>query len=82
MTVAVGITVYIAASGILVFQGSELLLACCMVPAALGSLLSLGFTHIDVSHRDAAWSVVATVILAVLAWPTGTSDRGAGTVPP
>ncbi len=76
VAVAVGITVYIAASGILVFQGSELLLACCMVPAALGSLLSLGFTHVDVSHRDAAWSVVATVILAVLAANRHLGSRG------
>jgi hypothetical protein len=90
VVVAMGITVYIAASGILVFQGSELLLACCMVPAVLGSLLalgfthislgfthiSLGFTHVDVSHRAAAWSVVATVVLAVLMANRHLGSRG------
>jgi hypothetical protein len=74
--VAMGITVYIAASGILVFQSSELLLALCMVPAAVGSILALGFTHIDVSHRTAAWSVVVTVILAVVVANRYLGSRG------
>jgi hypothetical protein len=76
VAVAMGITAYIAASGILVFQRSELLLACCMVPAALGSFLSLGFVHAHVSHRDAAWSVVATVILAIAAGNRHLGSRG------
>jgi hypothetical protein len=76
VTVAMGITLYIAASGILVFQSSELLLALCMVPASVGSLLALGFTHVDVSHRTAAWSVVVTVALAVLVANRHLGSRG------
>jgi hypothetical protein len=63
---AVAIGLYVAASGALVFQRSELLLALCMVPAALGSLLSLGHLPVTVGKAAPAWCVVATVALAAL----------------
>ncbi len=60
------IGLYVAASGAMVFQESELLLALCMVPAAVGSLLSLGHLAISVSTTTAAWCVVATVVLVAV----------------
>ena len=65
VTVA-GIGVYVAASGIMVFQRSELLLALCMVPAVAGSVLALGHLPVTVGRSVAAWCVVATVGLATL----------------
>ncbi len=62
----VGIGAYVAASGIMVFQRSELLLALCMVPAAIGSLLSLGHLPMASARPAAAWCVVATVVLAAV----------------
>jgi hypothetical protein len=64
---AVGVATYLAASGILLFQQVEWLLAACMVPASVGSLLTLPFLPVTVSHRAAAWAVLATVILVVVA---------------
>ena len=63
---ATGITVYIAASGLLLFHQLEWLLVVCMLPAAVGSLLALGVVPPTVTHRAAAWSVVATVVLVVV----------------
>jgi hypothetical protein len=60
------IGLYVAASGALVFQRSELLLTVCTVPAAAGSLLSLGHLPVHVSRATAAWCVVATAALVVL----------------
>jgi hypothetical protein len=65
VTVA-GIGVYVAASAIMVFQQSELLLALCMVPAVVGSVLALGHLPVDVGSSTAAWCVVATVGLAAV----------------
>ncbi len=64
---AVGIAVYLAASGILLFQEAERVLAVCMVPAAVGSFFSLGLLPVSVSHRTAAWCVTSTVALSVVA---------------
>jgi hypothetical protein len=61
------IGLYVAASGALVFQRSERLLALCMVPAAVGSLLSYGRVPFGISRSAAAWCVVATAVLVVLA---------------
>ncbi len=66
LTVGV-IGAYVAASAIMVFQESELWLALCMLPAAVGALLSLGHLPLAVSSTAAAWCVVATVTLASLA---------------
>jgi hypothetical protein len=63
LTVGV-IGAYVAASAILVFQRAELLLTLCMLPAAVGSLLSLGHLPLTVADRTAAWCVVVTVALA------------------
>jgi hypothetical protein len=62
----VGVGLYVAASSIMVFQQAELLLAVCMVPAAVGSLLSLGHLPVAVGRPAAAWCVVATVVLTSL----------------
>jgi hypothetical protein len=62
---AVGVAAYLAASGTLLFQQSEWLLAACMLPAALGSLLSVAHLPVTVSQRFAAWAVVTTVVLVV-----------------
>jgi hypothetical protein len=64
---AVGVATYLAASGILLFQQAEWLLAACMVPATVGSILTLHSLPITVSHGTAAWAVTATVILVVVA---------------
>ena len=66
VTVA-AIGVYVAASGIMVFQQSELLLALCMAPAAVGSVLAVGHLPVAVGRSAAAWCVVATVGLAAVA---------------
>ncbi len=63
---AVGVTVYLAASGILLFRKAEWQLALCMVPAAVGSVLTLRVLPVTISDRAAAWSVVATVALVVV----------------
>jgi hypothetical protein len=64
---AVGVAIYLAASGILLFQQAEWLLAACMLPAAVGSLLTIHGLPVTVSHRAASWAVMATVILVVAA---------------
>jgi hypothetical protein len=66
VVLAVGVAVYIAATGILVFQKAEWLLTACMVPAAVGSFLALGVLPVTVTHRAASWCVVATLVLVVL----------------
>ncbi len=62
---AVAVAAYIAASGILVFQRAEWMLAASMLPAVVGSLLILGVLPVAITHRAAAWCVVATAILVV-----------------
>ncbi len=62
---AVAVAAYIAASGMLVFQRSEWLLAACMVPAAVGSFLTLQALPFTITHRAAGWCVVATLVLVV-----------------
>ncbi len=63
----VAIGVYVAASGAMVFQQSELLLALCMAAGGRRSLLSLGHLPVTVSRTDGGLVVVATVVLATLA---------------
>ncbi len=68
VVVAVALAAYIAASGVLLFHRAEWLLALCMLPAAVGSLLALGFAGPTLSHRQASWTVVATgALVAVVA---------------
>jgi len=66
VVLAVGVAAYIAASGILVFQRAEWLLAACMLPAAVGSFLAWVVLPVAISHRAASWCVVATMILVVV----------------
>ncbi len=63
---AVAIAAYIAASGMLVFQRAEWMLAVCMVPAVVGSVLALGLLPVSITHRAASWCVVATAALVVV----------------
>ncbi|HEY4946850.1 MAG TPA: hypothetical protein VII19_03055 [Acidimicrobiales bacterium] len=65
VVVAVGVAVYIGAAGMLLFQRAEWMLAICMLPAAVGSLSAVGLLPITISHRAAAWTVVATTALVV-----------------
>jgi hypothetical protein len=60
VTVALG--VYISASSILIFHEEERLLILCLIPALVGSLLSLGV----LSYRSASWFVVASAGLVVI----------------
>jgi hypothetical protein len=64
---AVGVSVYIAASGVLLFHASEWILMLCMVPAAIGSIITIGSLHSGVSRTAGGWAVVATVVLVVCA---------------
>ncbi len=66
VAVAVAVAAYIAASGMLVFQKAEWLLAACMLPAAVGSFLALEALPVTITHRAAAWCVVATLVLVVV----------------
>jgi hypothetical protein len=65
IVLAVSVAAYLAASGTLLFQQSEWLLAACMLPAAVGSLLRVPHFPVTDSPRLAAWAVVATVVLVV-----------------
>ncbi len=65
VVIAVGIATYIGAAGILLFQQAEWLLAISMLPAAVGSLCATGLLPFTISHRAAAWSVVATTGLVI-----------------
>jgi hypothetical protein len=62
----VAIGLYVAASGAMVFQESEFLLALCMLPAVVGSALSFRHLPVSVDRVAAAWCVVATVALVTL----------------
>jgi hypothetical protein len=62
IVVTVSLSLYISASGILVFHESEYLLVFCLVPAIVGSILSLWI----ISYRDAAWFVASSAALVVL----------------
>jgi len=86
---AVAVGVYLAAGGLLLSYRSEWLLAVCMVPATLGSLSAVGLLPITITHGTAAWMVIATLVLVVVAahrqllmhrwrWPTwNQTDRRA-----
>jgi hypothetical protein len=63
---AVGVAVYIAAAGMLLFRSLEWLLGLCILPAALGCLFSTGHFPLTVSQRQGAWAVVASVVLVVV----------------
>ncbi len=67
VVVAVCLGVYIAASGMLLFRQKEWLLAACLLPAAIGSVLALGAGRLTISHRAASWAVVASACLVVVA---------------
>ncbi|MGD0394832.1 MAG: hypothetical protein ABSC41_19575 [Acidimicrobiales bacterium] len=64
---AVGVAVYVAAAGVLVFHNSEWLLAVSMVPAAVGSLCYIGLLPITMTHRTSAWLVASTVVIVAVA---------------
>jgi hypothetical protein len=61
VVVAVSLGLYISASSILVFHEAEYILVFCLVPAIIGSTLSLGV----ISDRDAAWCVAVSAALVV-----------------
>jgi|SRR3984885_11321259 len=61
--VAVALGTYIAASGVLLFHRAEWLLGLSLVPAIVGSILGQGI----ISHRAAAWCVVASAGLVLVA---------------
>ncbi len=58
---AVSLSVYIAASGILIFHAAERLLLLCLAPGFIGSVLSLGV----ISDQDATWWILVSTILVV-----------------
>jgi hypothetical protein len=62
VAVTVSLGVYISASSILIFHSAERLLILCLIPALVGSLLSLGV----LSFRAASWFVVASAGLVVI----------------
>jgi hypothetical protein len=62
IVVTVSLSLYISASSILVFHESEYVLVFCLVPAIVGSLLSLWI----ISYRDAAWCVASSAALVIL----------------
>ena len=62
IVVTVSLSLYISASSILVFHESEYILVFCLVPAIVGSVLSLWV----ISYRDAAWCVAGSAALVVL----------------
>jgi hypothetical protein len=59
---AVALSVYIAASSILIFHAAERLLLLCLAPGFIGSVLSLGV----ISDQDATWCILASGILVVV----------------
>jgi hypothetical protein len=58
---AVALSVYIAASSILIFHSAERLLLLCLAPGFVGSVLSLGV----ISDHDATWCILASGVLVV-----------------
>jgi hypothetical protein len=66
VVVAVVLAAYLAASGVLLFQQAEWLLALCLLPAAVGSVLSLQVLPYNITQRNAAWTVVASAALVLL----------------
>ncbi len=76
IVVAVCLGVYIAASGMLLFRQKEWLLAACLLPAAIGSVLALGAGRLTISHREASWTVVASACLVVAAANRNFFTRG------
>ena len=58
---AVALSVYIAASSILVFHAAERLLLICLAPGFIGSVLSLSV----ISNQDATWWILVSGILVV-----------------
>ena len=63
---AAGVSVYIAAAGMLLFRSCEWLLGLCLIPAALGAVSAAGILPIAVTHRQGAWAVVASLALVVV----------------
>jgi len=59
---AVALSVYIAASSILIFHAAERLLLLCLAPGFIGSVLSLGV----ISDQDATWCILASGVLVVV----------------
>jgi hypothetical protein len=60
--VTVSLGLYISASSILVFHEAEYILVLCLVPAIIGSTLSLWV----ITYRDAAWCVAGSAALVVV----------------
>ena len=58
---AVALSVYIAASSILIFHAAERLLLLCLAPGFIGSVLSLD----TISDKDATWWILASGVLVV-----------------
>jgi hypothetical protein len=59
---AVALSVYIAASSILIFHAAERLLLLCLAPGFIGSVLSLGV----INDQDATWCILASGVLVVV----------------
>ena len=73
---AVGLAVYIAMSGILLLQGAERLLAACLLPGAVGTVLSHASGQLAIPPRTGSWSVVLSLVLViVVAHRTALVDR-------
>jgi len=64
---AVALSVYIAASSILIFHAAERLLLLCLAPGFIGSVLSLD----TISDKDATWWILASGV----SWSPSRSDR-------
>jgi hypothetical protein len=62
IVVTVSLSLYISASSILVFHENEYILVFCLVPAIVGSILSLWV----ISYVDAAWCVAGSAALVIV----------------